>query len=198
MDTKTYLSATTEMAVRGMLLEYFKDNTKQLDVLKNHVTLTVDALASTVTLTAKAGYKGEVTLAYVKPDFNDLVRFVVSCPSDQPLTYQALSTYLKTTYGLLLEENEFRLASETEGLTYSDVIAQDPDPTSGKLDLRVTAKSGRFKEGGQLALYVSGSWPNLAGHPQATVALPMVAQVPTQPISLLKSLSDLYTPPQPL
>lgn len=129
------------------------------------VDFTVQPEASTVTITSRetstdnrAGrYSGASVLAYQKMDLGEVLPYPLRYTGPWPTTFGLLSTYLRTTYGILIEANDFALTGNTASGSLADtgtVVDAAPSPTQGTVDLVAQSTSARFTAGSILRVLI--------------------------------------------
>lgn len=161
MDNKTYVSLSAADALLGMLNEVHASTPATLDFLAHWCDVTVQAEASTVTVTTRAmskegligPYVGSLVMPYSKRSLNDLFPYPFVYEIDYPTTFVMLATHLNSRYGVLLEDGEFTLDGNTQTTALSNTDPLDAHPTAlGEIVFRATAHSGRFVQGSTLTL----------------------------------------------
>jgi hypothetical protein len=167
MDNTTYLSLTAADALAGMLQEVYASNSQVMDVLENWTTATVNASASTYTVSSNAlsdagvvgQYIGSITFPYQKRNLNSILPYPFVFPWAYPTNMATVQTFFQQNFNITLEDGEFTVTNNGQSgpLSGSDVINATPDPVSGHVTFVAQASSGRFVAGSSFSIRCTAS-----------------------------------------
>lgn len=157
MDNTTYLSLSAVQALGGMVAEVYAGNAQVLDVLANWSTGTVNAAASTYTVTSNAlstsgvvgQYAGSITFPYLKRDLGQLLPYPFVFTPQYPTNLATIQEFFLENFNIVIENGEFAVTGNTitGALNAFDTIDATPDPVSGHVTFVAQASSGRFIAG---------------------------------------------------
>lgn len=162
MDNRLYLSLTAAEALATLLEEVYFSNSQVMDVLENWTTDTVNAQASTYTVSSNAlsdkgvvgQYVGSITFPYQKRNLNTILPYPFVFPWEYPTNFATMQTFFRQAFNITLEDGEFAVANNSQSgpLSGSDVIDATPDPVSGHVTFVAQPTSGRFINGSSFSI----------------------------------------------
>lgn len=131
-----------------------------------HLNFTLDRGSSELLIQAKdftrngdvGLYKGSVRYPYGKADLLKVLPYPLVYTGPYPTVFRNLAQWMRSTYGVLLEEGEFATTNRpTTALAGNAPVDAEPETNVGVVTLVALASSGRWQAGTTLRLLVTGN-----------------------------------------
>lgn len=99
--------------------------------------------------------QGDAFITYEKADLGNVLPLPLVYKGTYPVEFRIFKSFIKNTYGIILEENEFTLENTIiPNVIDSTVIDVSPNPANGEIVFKALPSSGRWKENSELRVIV--------------------------------------------